>query len=129
MQFDVNLTTHVPIYLQVMAQVKHAVATGEMKPGDQLPPVRQLADELDVNFNTVARAYRLLDKERIISTQHGRGTFILSPASKKSEGRLRQQDLVALIEQLLKEAQKLGFSPSEIKARIEEHIGNLKEQE
>jgi GntR family transcriptional regulator len=77
MKIDVDLTDHVPIYIQLMNQVKHMIATGELQPGDQLPTVRQLAADLRINFNTVARAYRLLDEESIISTQHGRGTFIL----------------------------------------------------
>ena len=129
MQFDVDLTTHTPIYLQVMSQVKHAIATDELRPGDQLPTLRRLADELDVNFNTVARAYRQLDEEGIISTQHGRGTYLLGPATKKGGDKLRQKDLEALIEQVLREAQKLGFSLSEIQARIKEHINTLKQQE
>lgn len=129
MQFDVDLTTHTPIYLQVMGQVKHAVATGELKPGDQLPTVRQLADELDVNFNTVARAYRLLDEERIISTQHGRGSYILEPTSRQSEKKLRSQDLDALTDHFLGEAQKLGFSPRELRAQIEKQINKLEKKD
>jgi GntR family transcriptional regulator len=65
-----------------MSQVKHAVASSAMAPGDQLPTVRQLAADLRVNFNTVACAYRQLDEEGIISTQRGRGSYILEPASK-----------------------------------------------
>ncbi len=129
MQFDVDLTTHTPIYQQVMSQVKHAIATGELKPGRQLPTVRQLADELDVNFNTIARAYRLLDEERIISTQHGRGTYILKPSSKRDQSSLRREDLETLIKQFLGEAQKLGFSPSELRAQIEEKINKLEKKD
>ena len=62
MNFDVEFTTHVPIYIQLSEQVKHAIASGELKPGDQLPTVRQLAADLRVNFNTIARAYRALEQ-------------------------------------------------------------------
>ena len=67
----------VPIYTQVMEQIEQLVEAGVLQPGDQLPTVRALAQELRVNFNTIARAYRLLDEAGIISTQQGRGTYIL----------------------------------------------------
>ena len=66
-----------PIYVQIVNQVREQLTTGELKPGDQLPTVRQLASELRVNFNTIARAYRLLDEAGLISTQRGRGTYLL----------------------------------------------------
>jgi GntR family transcriptional regulator len=115
MQFEIDLTSHTPIYLQLMSRIKHAIATGELKPDDQLPTVRQLAADLRVNFNTIARAYRQLDEEGIISTQHGRGTYILEPGSERDAQKLRQQDLALLTENYLAEAQKLGFSPQEIR--------------
>jgi len=66
-----------PIYLQIVEQIRQMVINGDLAPGDQLPTVRQLAAEIRVNFNTVARAYRMLDEARLISTQQGRGTYIL----------------------------------------------------
>lgn len=120
MKFTLDLTTHKPIYVQVMGQVKHAVATGELQPNDQLPTVRQLADDLQVNFNTIARAYRLLDGEGIISTQHGRGTFILGAGSPAQSKRLREQRLALLAENFLIEAQKLGFTWREISDIVRE---------
>ena len=120
MQFEIDLTSHTPIYLQVMGQIKHAIATGELKPDDQLPTVRQMAADLRVNFNTIARAYRLLDEEGIISTQHGRGTYILEPGSERDSQKLRTQDLALLTENYLAEAQKLGFSLKEIRDIFEQ---------
>lgn len=122
MQFEIDLTSHTPIYLQIISQVKHAVATGELKPDDQLPTVRQLAADLRVNFNTVARAYRLLDEEHIISTQHGRGTYSLEPASENESARLRQQDLALLAEHFVTEAAKLGFGAKEIRAAVKDQL-------
>ena len=119
MKFEINLINHTPIYLQVMSQVKHAVASGELQPGDQLPTVRQLAADLRVNFNTIARAYRSLDEEGIISTQHGRGTYILEPASERDSERLRRQDLQLLAKHFVEEAQKLDFSIEEVRKQFD----------
>ena len=93
MQIAINLTSKVPIYVQIIDQVKHMIATGELQPDDQLPTVRQLATDLRVNFNTIARAYRMLDEEGLISTQHGRGTYILPIPSEINGELLRRQDL------------------------------------
>ncbi len=122
MKINVDLTDHVPIYIQLMNQIKHMIATGELEPGDQLPTVRQLAADLRINFNTVARAYRLLDEESIISTQHGRGTFILEPASEEDHQRLRRRDLLRLLNYFLTEANNLGFSMEEVRSAIDEEI-------
>lgn len=110
-----------PIYTQIVEQVKQQVVSGELKPGDQLPTVRALALELRVNFNTVARAYRLLDEAGIISTQQGRGTYILEAPPPEQTDKLRQQALEALTRDYLNEAFHLGCSRDEI-------INALKEQ-
>jgi len=122
MMIKVDLTDHVPIYIQLMNQIKHMIATGELEPGDQLPTVRQLAADLRINFNTVARAYRLLDEEQVISTQHGRGTYILEPASEEESRRLRHKDMVRLLHHFLNEAETLGFSPEEVRATFEQSL-------
>ncbi|MGD8760462.1 MAG: GntR family transcriptional regulator, partial [Anaerolineales bacterium] len=62
MFIELDFRSHIPIYVQIMERIKHLMATGMLGPGDQLPTVRQLAADLRVNFNTVARAYRLLDE-------------------------------------------------------------------
>ncbi len=122
MTFDIELTSHVPIYTQLIEQVKHAIASGALKPGDQLPTVRQLAADLRVNFNTIARAYRMLDQEGIISTQHGRGTFILEPSSARKSEALRQEGLEMLTEHFLEEVKKLEFGPDEVLELVNEKI-------
>lgn len=128
MEIKVDLTDHVPIYIQLMNQIKHMVANGELQPGDQLPTVRQLAADLRINFNTVARAYRLLDEESIISTQHGRGTYILEPASEEKHRQLRRRDLLRLLSHFLNEANDLGFGPDEVRAAMKEKIDYWDEQ-
>ena len=129
MNIEINLQSHVPIYVQLMDQVKHLIAAGALKPGDQLPTVRQLAADLRVNFNTVARSYRLLDEEGVISTQHGRGTYILSPTSVKDSKRSRQQQLASLTENFVEEAETLGFTPKEVRAVVKEQLKIWEEEQ
>jgi GntR family transcriptional regulator len=122
MQIEIDLTSKVPIYVQIIDQIKHMIATGVLHPDDQLPTVRQLATDLRVNFNTIARAYRMLDEEGLISTQHGRGTYILPLPSKKNGALLRQQDLDWLTRHYLNEAAQLGYSPEEVNQILSEYI-------
>ena len=71
-----NPSSGVPIYLQLMEQVKHAIETGALQAGDQLPGIRPLAEELVMNPNTVAKAYRELEHEGVIELRHGSGAFV-----------------------------------------------------
>ena len=111
-----------PIYTQIVEQVKLQVLSGELKPEDQLPTVRALALELRVNFNTVARAYRLLDEAGIISTQQGRGTYILEVPPPERTDKLRRQALEALTRDYLNEAVRLGCETDEISKALKEQI-------
>lgn len=121
MNIILNLRSDIPIYIQILEQVRRQVASGELKPGDQLPTVRALASDLRVNFNTVARAYRLLDEARIISTQQGRGTYILDePPPEFTEG-LRNASLDALARRFLDEALQLGFTVSQVIEHLIKH--------
>ena len=122
MQIEIDLTSKVPIYVQIIDQVKHMIATGELSPDDQLPTVRQLATDLRVNFNTIARAYRMLDEEGLISTQHGRGTYILPIPSERNGELLRQQDLDWLTRHYLNEVAQLGYSAKDVRKVLNEYI-------
>jgi len=122
MQIEIDLLTKIPIYVQIIDQIKHMIATGNLKPGDQLPTVRQMAMDLRVNFNTVARAYRMLDEEGLISTQHGRGTYILPPSTEENGERLRRQDIKWLTRQYLNEAANLDYSAEEVQLIFEQNI-------
>ncbi len=121
MQIKINLQSKVPIYIQIIDQIKHMLAVGELEPGDQLPTTRQLAADLRVNFNTIARAYRMLDEEGLISTQHGRGTYILSTSEENGE-QLRKTDIEWLTKSYIEEGTKLGYSVNEIKQIFENQI-------
>jgi GntR family transcriptional regulator len=116
---DLDFRSHIPIYVQLVERVKHLLATGALQPGDQLPTVRQLAAELRVNFNTVARAYRLLDEAGVISTQQGRGTYVLEAPPPEEAVRLRRQALDGLSRNFLLEAYRMGFEAEQVWADIE----------
>jgi len=122
MQIRIDLLSKIPIYIQVIDQIKHMIATGTLKPGDQLPTVRQMAADLRVNFNTIARAYRMLDEDGLISTQHGRGTYILPPSSEANGERLRREDLDWLTRHFLNEAAGLDYSPAEVRKVFDEQV-------
>jgi GntR family transcriptional regulator len=123
---QIDFRSGLPIYSQIVNQVQAQVAGGVLKPGDQLPTVRALAEELRVNFNTVARAYRILDEARIISTQQGRGTFIIEIPPPKVTERLRRETLEALTQRYISEAIRLEFSEVEIGEMIKEQIKTWK---
>jgi GntR family transcriptional regulator len=125
MQIQIDFRSGVPIYTQIMEQIQHMVSSGELKQGDQLPTVRQLATDLRVNFNTVARAYRLLDEAGLISTQQGRGTYIWEPPSEQANLKLRQQSLAELAQRFVQEAARRGFSPQEIRQALEDQLAGI----
>src|SRR6202008_3270730 len=102
MLFRTNPSSGVPIYLQLMEQVKHAIETGALRPGDQLPGIRPLAEELVINPNTVAKAYRELEHEGVIELRHGAGAFVAASRGKKlaDKVRLAQPIVVAAVEKL-----------------------------
>ena len=119
---QIDFRSGLPIYTQIVNQVQTQVAGGVLKPGDQLPTVRALAEELRVNFNTVARAYRILDEERIISTQQGRGTYITEIPPPKVSEKLRRESLEVLAQRYISEALRLEFSKSEIRQMVSDQL-------
>jgi GntR family transcriptional regulator len=122
MQIELDHRSKIPSYVQIIDQIKHLIAIGALRPDDQLPTVRQLAADLRLNFNTIARAYRALDEEGLISTQHGRGTFILAIPNAKNGETLRQLSLEWLTRHYLNEAVVLGYSPVDVKEIFETNL-------
>jgi GntR family transcriptional regulator len=122
LMLHIDFRSGLPIYTQIVNQVQTQVAGGILKPGDQLPTVRALAEELRVNFNTVARAYRILDEARIISTQQGRGTYITEIPPPNVTEKLRKESLQALTERYISEAMRLDFSKDEINQIVQEQL-------
>ncbi len=120
LELKLDFRSGLPIYTQIVEQIQRMLASGELKPGDQLPTVRQLATDLRVNFNTIARAYRMLDEAGLISTQQGRGTYIWETPSADVTEKLRLQGLNELTQRYLAEAAALGFSLEEVRQNFEE---------
>jgi GntR family transcriptional regulator len=110
-----------PIFEQIAFGVKNAVARGELNPGDRLPSVRELAKELAINPNTVARAYDALEAGGVIVRRQGSGCFVAERTASLVEAeRVRRLD--ELLERALTEAFHLGFEPAEVLARVEAHL-------
>ena len=125
MIFRPNPSLGVPIYLQLMEQVKHAIETGALRAGEQLPGIRPLAEELVINPNTVAKAYRELEHEGVIELRHGAGAFVSSQAakSKKAADSLRTaQPIVAAAIHRLRER---GLTDEEIRRLFEAELAGL----
>jgi GntR family transcriptional regulator len=119
--FRVSTQSGEPIYEQLIRQIKHAITSGALKAGDQLPTVRELAAKLVINPNTVARAYRELERDGLVESTSGRGTFVkLSPPKLFREERKKR--LHPFIEQLISEARVLSFTDEELMEQIKELI-------
>ena len=119
-----NPSSGVPIYLQLMEQVKHGMETGALRPGEQLPGIRPLAEELVMNPNTVAKAYRELEHEGVIELRHGAGAFASATArAKKQTDTLRagQAIVAAAIERL----HARGIIDEEIRRLFEAELAGL----
>jgi GntR family transcriptional regulator len=107
MNFRLDSSSGVPFYRQIIDQVLLAVADGRLKLGAQLPTVRQLAVDLSVNLNTVAKAYREMEIRGIVQTQQGTGTFIAARSAAKS--RERRKALSDLVDRLIANGEALGI--------------------
>ena len=127
MNLEIDFRSGIPIYLQVVERIKERLAAGLLKPGDQLPTVRSLALELRVNFNTIARAYRIMDESGIISTQQGRGTYILELPSPEVSDAIRTQALRDLTQRYLSDAERLGASADEMEEVWNNQVTRWKE--
>jgi GntR family transcriptional regulator len=122
MNLELDFRSGIPIYLQVVERIKERIAAGRLTPGDQLPTVRSLALELRVNFNTVARAYRILDEVGIISTQQGRGTYVMNSPPPEVSEKIRQNALKILTRRYLADAERLGASPDELNLILQAQV-------
>jgi GntR family transcriptional regulator len=110
----VDFRAEEPLYLQIARQIEQFMKVGQLKPGDQLPTVRELATELRINFNTVTRAYHVLDEARLISTQRGRGTYVWDTPSEETSQKLREEGLEAATLRYISEIVQLGYSTEEV---------------
>jgi GntR family transcriptional regulator len=113
-----------PLYLQIVRKVEQLIADGELNHGDQLPTVREVATELRINFNTVARAYHVLDEAHLISTQRGRGTYIWDKPSPETLTLLRQKSLEEFTQNFLNQIKQLGYSADDALKTLNRLIEN-----
>ena len=106
-----------PVYLQIKEQVLHALSRGQIKAGDQLPTVREVAVQLTVNPNTVNRAYSDLEREGVLVSRRGRGTFIAG-GGRSEDDAARATRLKDIARRALGETRAFGFAPDELLAAI-----------
>ena len=122
--FRPNASSGVPIYLQLMEQVKHAIETGALRAGDQLPGIRPLAEEMVINPNTVAKAYRELEHDGVIELRHGAGAFVTGAArEKKLTDRLRAGQ--AIVAGAVDKLRARGVTEAEIRRLFEAELTRL----
>jgi GntR family transcriptional regulator len=116
--FPIDARDPLPLYAQLERAIRVAVATGRLRPGERLPTVRQLAVDLRINANTVAKVYAELERAGVLETQRGVGTFVLNVGRGAASLPERERQLMALADRYLAEASALGFSAQEAVASI-----------
>jgi GntR family transcriptional regulator len=124
MELKIDPDSAVPIYLQIVHSIKHSVATGRLKPGQQLPTVRELATTLRINPNTVARAYDQLDGDNVITTQQGRGTYVRERPDEVHLTRMRQEQLKAMVDGVVGKALSMGYSVEQVREAFNEQLAH-----
>jgi GntR family transcriptional regulator len=124
MRLRLTATSGVPIYRQIADQVSDQIASGRLRLGDRLPSVRELAQALPANQNTVLKAYELLERDGLISRRHGDGTFVTSRASSLTAAE-RRQVLVDLLAQLAAKAALFDVSAAEIHRLLDQQLARF----
>jgi GntR family transcriptional regulator len=124
--FRIQVTTggSLPIYRQVVDQIRHAVAVGKLNTGDALPSVRALASELVVNPNTIAKSYAQLVRDGVLESQRGRGYFVAQPRDIYTR-KERQRRLEEVMDPFLAEALTLGFDEQQIVDEIQKRLSRM----
>lgn len=117
MEFDKNI----PIYIQIMDEIKRWIIAGELKPGDKVPSVRELADSLKVNPNTIVRAFQELEREGITETRRGMGTFITGE-QKVCGDKLKEEVGIAVAKAFVQKMRDAGIKDSEIISIIQKAL-------
>ena len=126
MQIHISPNDGVPIYLQIVNQVKYQVASGRLAPGVELPPIRVLAEQLLVNPNTVARAYRELEMAGVVTKRRTAGTYV-SDAGSPLARRERLRILTERVDALLAEARQMNISTEEIVELLQQRHAAMNE--
>lgn len=119
---DIDPRDPTPIYAQLERAIRVAIANRKLQPGEQLPTVRQLAVDLRVNANTVAKVYLALERDRVVETKRGVGTFIAAPHAAAAQDVHRERRLKELVDRLLTDAATLGYSAHEIARHLSRRV-------
>jgi GntR family transcriptional regulator len=123
MELRINFASGVPIYLQLMEQIKHAVETGAIRAGEQLPTIRKVAEELAMNPNTVARSYRELEREGVIEVKHGSGAYIAESDGDSKAAVIGEAGKA--LRRGIEKGQALGLSEPELRRVFENELSSL----
>lgn len=127
MLIQLNFKSGLPVYLQIVEQVKAAIASGILRPGESLPSIRPLAEDLRINRNTVAKAYAELENQGVIETAAGKGSFIKgSPTPYRKE--VRRQLLAEAIDAAIVQAYHLQFTPAEVLELVRDRLGAFEQK-
>ena len=118
----IDFQSGVPVYLQIVQQVKAAAATGLIRPGDPLPSVRALAEDLRINRNTVARAYAELESESVIETRQGSGCFLKDGGASPLRKSVRSSRLAEALDAVIIQAHHLQISDTELQSLLIERL-------
>jgi len=124
MRIQITTGSRIPIYRQVVDQIRHAVATGTIAVGKPLPSVRALARELVLNPNTIAKAYSALVRDGVLESQQGRGYFVAARREIYTR-RERQRRLGEVMDPFLAEALTLGFDAEQIEVEVRKRLKKL----
>ena len=123
--FSVDPHGGAPLYQQLAEQIKRAIAIGALSPGERLPTVKGLAQDLKLNANTVARVYRDLEREGVIATATGRGSFVSQNGALDNARKVALDVVTRGVESTMREARSLGLTQSEIRAIADASIAHL----
>jgi GntR family transcriptional regulator len=121
MEFRIDPASRLPIYGQIVQQVREGMARGRLRPDEQLPSVRELSRTLVINPNTVARAYSELEREGILNTRQGLGVFVAAPKIELTR-KARKERLGDLLDRFLTDAVCLGFTADEVLDAVAERV-------
>lgn len=129
MFLHLNFKSGVPVYLQIVAQVKDAAASGALRTGDPLPSVRVLAEELRVNRNTIAKAYAELESEGVLELRQGSGCFLKANGASPLRRAVRSERLAAELDAVIVQAHHLQIGDEDLRALLDERLAEFRERQ
>jgi GntR family transcriptional regulator len=127
LELRINFSSGVPIYVQLMEQIKHAVETGAVRAGEQLPAIRKVAEDLAMNPNTVVRAYRELERDGILELRHGSGAYVSATRTTAAKTAALER-ASGILSEALEEVAALGLTEAETRRVFESEFAQERER-